>query len=75
MSIFSFITDRREKTVATTTRPPANEALIAELYFQAKRDLRLLFIYKQIERAAETGDWTLLNKLYNEFRLAQASLN
>jgi len=49
--------------------------LIAELYDMTGGDLRLLMIYKKIEIAAETGDWSLMNDLYREFKMAQATIN
>jgi len=49
--------------------------LIAELFDLVGGDLRLLMIYKKIEIAAETGDWSLMNELYGEFKMAQAALN
>jgi hypothetical protein len=49
--------------------------LIGEIFELVGGDLKLLMIYKKIEIAAETGDWSLMNELYGEFKMARASMN
>ena len=49
--------------------------LIGEIFDMVGGDLKLLMIYKKIEIAAETGDWSLMNELYGEFKTACASVN
>ena len=52
-------------------RPP----LMEDLFDMTGGDLRLMMIYKKIEIAAETGDWSLMNELYSEFKMTQAAMN
>ena len=49
--------------------------LIGELYDMARGNLQLLMIYKKIEIAAETGDWSMMNELYGEFKLTHSAMN
>lgn len=49
--------------------------LIGEIFDMVRGDLKLLMIYKKIEIAAETGDWSLMNELYGEFKTACTSMN
>lgn len=74
MSIFTLGSSKNGGT-AVATLGSGGEKLYGELYFEAKSSLQLLFIYNKIEQAAESGDWSLLNRLYEEFRITQASLN
>lgn len=55
--------------------PGRRPALLGELYEEAKDDLRLFLIYKKMEIAAEAGNWSLMNTLYREFKIAQSSMN
>ena len=62
---------------AVTDKPDKNDKrpMFGELYKLAKGDMKLLVIYKKIEIAAKTGDWSLMNQLYGEFKMTQAAMN
>jgi hypothetical protein len=51
------------------------DPLFGELFNLAKGDMQLLLIYKKIEIAAKTGDWSLMNELYGEFKITHAAMN
>lgn len=76
MSVLTaFSAGRRTTASRKETDKKPRKAFIGELYCKARGDMCLMFIYNKIEKAAEIGDWSLMNKLYGEFKLREAALN
>ena len=74
MSLFATLVSGNDPTRETREKE-SEDALIGELYDVARGSLPLLMIYKKMEIAAEVGDYCLMNEIYGEFKMAQASLN
>lgn len=56
--------------ISSTKDSGRRDPMFGDLYRKAKGNMQLLLIYKKIEIAAETGDWSLMNELYGEFKSA-----
>jgi hypothetical protein len=74
MSLLAMLVPSSESNQETGNNE-GEDALIGELYDVARGSLPLLMIYKKMEIAAEVGDYSLMNEIYVEFKMTQASLN